>query len=153
VALELHVITSYEFIRLGTHGELDWGESLKVLSAIMRGFLERSVDLAILDLRDARIELTGEQLEALVTVLQGAGFREHHKVAILHRHLTGPRAGTFVNAAQDLGFDFEAFDSYERAVEWLSAPPGKDPDFEREVYLGPKDKKNPDPRPRPNDPS
>jgi hypothetical protein len=33
------------------------------------------------------------------------------------------------------------FDIYERAVEWLSSTDEEDPDFDRETYVDPEDKK------------
>ena len=138
MALEFHIITSHEFFRVGTHGELDWPKSLTVLSTLAKGFLERGTDLALLDVRDTQIDISETQVEGLVLVLKQVGFRYHHRLAILHK----PRAGSgiFVKAARDHGFDMEHFDDYEKAVEWLSSTDEEDPDFDRETYLGPGDK-------------
>jgi hypothetical protein len=139
VALEFQIITCHEFFRLGAHGELDWRRSLSVLSKVAKAFIERGTDLALLDVRDTHNELTDEQFEALALALKGFGFREHHRVAILHKKRPNPRAGLFVLAARDRGFDLAGFDNYEEATEWLSKPEGRDPDFDREVYHGPED--------------
>jgi hypothetical protein len=146
MALEMQVITSHEFFRLGTHGELDWLKSLTVLSALVQNFDERGTDLAIIDVRDAQTDLTDLQLEALVKALKKIGVRKHHRIAILHRTRPHPRSVVFAEAAQERGFDIEAFDNYERAVEWLSRPEGPDPDFDRELYLGPQGQESPQPR-------
>lgn len=139
MAVEFHIITSHEFFRVGAHGEVDWTKSLAVLSTLAKGFLERGTDLALLDVRDTQLDLSETQLEGLVLVLKQVGFRYHHRLAILHR----PRVGTgvFINAARSHGFDMERFDSYERAVEWLSSTDEEDPDFDRETYVDPEDKK------------
>lgn len=139
MALEFHIITSHEFFRLGAHGELDWPKSLAVLSTLSKGFLERGTDLALLDLRDAQIDLSETQLEGLVLVLKQVGFRFHHRLGILHRPRVG--SGVFVNAAREHGFDMEHFDNYEKAVEWLSSTDEEDPEFDRETYVDPEDKK------------
>lgn len=139
MAVEFHIITSHEFFRVGTHGELDWPQSLAVLSTLAKGFLERGTDLAILDVRDTQIDISETQVEGLVLVLKQVGFRYHHRLAILHQ----PRAGSgiFVRAARSHGFDMEHFDSYEKAVEWLSSSNEEDPDFDRETYQGPGEQK------------
>jgi hypothetical protein len=149
VALELQIITSHEFVRLGAHGELDWSKSLQVLSTLVTTFLERRIDLAIVDLRDAKTSLSDEQIEELVSVMDQVGLQDHHRVAILHRPRPNPKSAVFADAARDFGFDVASFDNFERAVEWLSAPQGEDPDFDREIYQGPKDKGKPDPSPPP----
>ena len=151
MALEMQIITSQEFFRLGTHGELDWLKSLTVLSTLVQNFVERGTDLAILDVRDGQTDLTDLQLEALVKALKKIGLRKHHRVAILHRVRPHPRAVVFAEAAQERGFDIEAFDSYEEAVEWLSRSEQPDPDFDRELYLGPQGQESPQPRKPPEE--
>jgi hypothetical protein len=136
VALEFQIITSREFFRLGAHGELDWPKSLEVLSMLGKAFVERGTDLALLDVRDTRTNLSDKQIKGLALVLQKAGFREHHRVAILHRPLPRPKAGVFATAARGRGFDIADFDNYEQAVEWLSRSSEEDPEFDRKTYYG-----------------
>ena len=145
--LEMRIFTSHEFFQLGTHGELDWARSLTVLSTLVRGFMERGTDLAIVDVRDARNNLTDDQIDGLVQVLEQVGLQPHHRVAILNRRRAEPRAPMFVAAARELGFDIAEFIDYEDAVEWLSRSPEPDPDFERETYLGPGGQTNPGAQP------
>jgi len=137
MALELHIITSREFIRLGAHGELDWTKSLAVLSALAKSFVERGTNLAIVDLRDVRTVLSLDQVKALVHMLSHVGLNEMHRVAILHKRDVSPPAALFAHGAQEHGFDVEEFNSFEKAVEWLSNPERDDPDFDREIYHGP----------------
>jgi hypothetical protein len=135
MSLELNIITSREFFRLGTHGEVDWPASLRVLATVAKGFIERGTDRAIVDLRDSHVNLTEEQVGELVTVLKNAGFRGYHRVAFL-RH-PNPNRGKFTDAAQKRGLDFGSFVSYEEATEWLSAAEEEDPEFDRETYRPP----------------
>jgi hypothetical protein len=135
MAVEFNIITSSEFLRMGTHGELDWPSSLGVLAGLMKGFLERGTDKALLDIRDAKTELNNEQVKDLAKILKEAGFRDYHRVAILRK--PHPRAGEFVEAAREKGFDFWVFSSYEAAAEWLSSSDEEDPEFDRETYNGP----------------
>ena len=137
VALEIHIITSREFFRVGAHGELDWPRSLAVLSHMARAFVERGVTLALLDVRDARSYLSDAQIQSLVRTLRGSGVRENFRVAVLRSRRPGSRAAILVRAARDLGFNFAEFESYERAADWLSATGEPDPDFDRAVYMGP----------------
>jgi hypothetical protein len=137
VALEIHIITSREFFRVGTHGELDWPRSLVVLSQMARAFVERGVTLALLDVRDARTYLSDAQIQSLVRTLRGSGVRENFRVAVLRSRRPGSRASILVRAARDLGFNFAEFESYERAADWLSSTGEPDPDFDRDVYMGP----------------
>jgi len=141
MALEFHIITSHEFLRLGTHGELDWPRSLEVLTTIVNGFAERETDLAMLDLRDARMELSEKQVEALAVVLKQIGVGAEHKIAILFAPTTHPHPPVFVDAARKRGYDVARFYSYEEAAEWLSTPaPDEDDEFDRDTYEGPGEK-------------
>jgi hypothetical protein len=135
MAIEFQIITSQEFVKLGAHGELQWPESLAVLAKLAKSFIERGTDRALLDVRDARIVLSDEQVRELVGVLKKVGFRGYHRLAVLRR--PHPRAGEFTEAARERGYDFGTFLSYELAAEWLSAPDEEDPDFDRETYHGP----------------
>jgi hypothetical protein len=137
VALEFHTITSREFFRLGAHGELDWPQTLEVLSRLVTGLMERGTDLALVDLRDARHELSDQQRAALADLLGHVGVRAHHRIAILFAPTATPRSPVFVEAARRLGFDVGRFYSYEEAAEWLSRSGEPDPEFDREVYEGP----------------
>jgi len=149
MALEFHIITSQEFFRLGAHGELDWNKSMTVLSTLVKAFVERGTNLALLDVRDTQTALSDRQVEALALVLKKIGLREQHRVAILHRPLPQPKSAVFVHAARDRGFDVGEFDSYEKAAEWLSRSDEKDPDFDREIYHGPQGRAEPDVHPPP----
>jgi hypothetical protein len=147
MALELHIFTSREFFRLGAHGELDWTRSLAVLSTLVRGFMERGTDLAIVDVRDTHTTLSDEQIDGLVQVLEQGGLQPNHRVAILNRPRPERKAPAFVAAARDLGFDIAEFVDYEEAVEWLSRSEEPDPDFDRETYGGPGGQASPGARP------
>ncbi len=147
MALEFHVITSHEFFRLGAHGELDWPRSLEVLRTLANEFKARSTHLALLDLRDTRAELSDTHLKTLAAMLEGLGLTDRHRIAILIPAIPNPRPPIFVSAARRRGFDVDRFDSYEKAAEWLSRAEGEDPDFDREIYLGPGDQKAPDVQP------
>jgi hypothetical protein len=152
VAVEFQIITSREFFRLGAHGELDWAKSMEVLTVMVKGFVERGTDLALVDVRDTKTDLSDLQVEALVTVLKKVGLRHHHRVAILHKPLLHSKAKLFAEAASDRGFDIADFTSYEKAAEWLSHSGEEDPDFDRETYHGQTGQARPDAAPPPPSP-
>jgi hypothetical protein len=149
MAMEFQVITSHQFFRLGAHGELDWTASLQVLAMLVKSFDERATPLALIDLRDAEADMNVAQVESLAELLEHAGLREYHRVAILHKKRPQSMAAEFVEAARDLGFDIANFDVYEDAVEWLSSVDEPDPDFDAETYEGPSNEANPAVRPPP----
>jgi len=138
--IEFQIITSREFMRLGAHGELDWAKSMEVLTVVVKGLVERGTDLALVDVRDTKTDLSDIQVEALATVLKKLGLRGHHRLAILHKIIPNSKAKLFAEAASDRGFDVGDFTSYEKAAEWLSHSGEEDPDFDREVYHGPEAK-------------
>lgn len=141
MTVEFNIITSHEFFRLGSHGELDWPQSLGVLTTLVEGFAERSTDLAMVDLRDTAVELNERQLEALAVVLKQIGVTAENRIAILFSPSAAAavRPPTFVNAARKRGFDIARFYSYEEAAEWLSEPlPDPEDEFDRDTYEGPK---------------
>jgi hypothetical protein len=143
MALELHIFTAREFIRLGAHGDLDWNSTRELLATLARAFVLGGSDLAILDIRDASASLNDDQLVALVHVLRQAGFRQNHRLAVLHHASRHVRSDFFAAAAVHMGFDVGSFESYEQAVEWLSHVGGKDPLFYGETYIEPTDTEEP----------
>jgi hypothetical protein len=146
MSLELHIFSAREFIRMGAHGQLDWNNTRALLTKLAAAFVNGRTNLAILDVRDASSELTDDQLFALVHVFRQAGFRPDHRLAVLHRPFPHARSDFFAAAAVHLGFSVGSFDSFERAVEWLSRSGEPDPDFDRATYHGPTDQE-PEPEP------
>ena|SRR5688572_4899993 len=117
--LELQIVNVREFMRFGAHGKLDWRESLSCLGKIARACAQRKQGRALLDVRDARSNLTGSQLKSLVTIFHDAGFRDRHRIAVLHRRGPTPRAKLFVATAANNGWDARCFHDFEEAVSWL----------------------------------
>lgn len=136
--LEMHVFKVNEFVRLGTHGELDWNASREVLKKLVKAFVDGGERLALLDVRDSVSAMTDEQVIELVHVFVQGGVDSRHRLAVLHRPLPRPQSDIFALSAIMRGFDVGSFDDYERAVDWLSHPGGRDPDFDRDVYEGPR---------------
>jgi len=138
MAIEFQVLKSSEFVRVGAHGEFDWDASIVTLAKIADEFTRKGMTLAMLDVRDGVASLTDEQVILLAGELRRMGMTPRHKLAVLHRPRPRPLADVFAAAAMLRGCDVMAFDDYERAAEWLSLSDEADPDFERDVYLGPR---------------
>src|SRR5262245_21917223 len=130
MAAEFQVITAREFIRFGAHGHLDWNQSCAALSQLARSCLERGCHRALLDVRDVRSEMTQDQLAALVAIFREVGFKDHHRLAVLHGEDRESRARLFAFFAANRGWDVQAFDNFEDAVDWLAIAEEADLDIE-----------------------
>lgn len=137
MAIEFHILKSSEFVRVGTHGEMDWEASIRTLAKIADEFNRKGMTLVMLDVRDGVALLTDEQVIALAGELYRMGMGKRHRLAVLHRPRPRPLADIFAAAAMMRGCDVMAFDDYEMAAEWLSSSRVADPDFDRDVYMGP----------------
>lgn len=118
--LELHVIKSREFVRVGAHGQIDWDQSRAGLAKLARLCVERKVDHAMLDVRDVYSDLNYEQLAALAWTFKDAGFKDHQRLAVLYHEDPEAQARLFVACAAERGWNVRAFDDFEEAVEWLA---------------------------------
>lgn len=136
MAIEFQTLKSSEFIRVGTHGELDWDASIQTLAKLAHEFTRKGTTLVMLDVRDGVASLSDEQVVALANELARAGMGKQHRLAVLHRPRPRPLADIFAAAAMLRGCDVMPFDDYEMAAEWLSESREEDPDFDREVYKG-----------------
>lgn len=138
MAVEMHVFKVQDFLRVGAHGELDWNASRDILRKLVKAFVDNGERRALLDVRDSVSAMTDEQVIELVHVFVQGGVTPRHRLAIVHRPLPNPHSDLFALSAITRGFDVGSFDDYERAVDWLSHSGDKDPDFDREVYQGPR---------------
>ena len=127
---EFQIISAREFIRFGAHGHLDWDESCAALTQLARSCLDRGIDRALLDVRDVRSDLTQEQLMALVQTFHDVGFKDHHRLAVLHGEDREARARLFAYFAAHRGWDVQAFDNFEDAIGWLAIAEEADWDVE-----------------------
>ena len=146
VSIELNVITSREFLRMGAHGELDWNSSRELLSSLVKELMDRGTGLAILDVRDGISILTDLQIVALADIFISLGFTKNQRLAVLHAVRPHPQADVFAAAATRRGLDVGSFDSFEAAVDWLSASRAADPHFDRPIYNPPAGGKKNEPR-------
>jgi hypothetical protein len=118
----LHIVKTSDFIRLNAKGETDVKHSHDVLAGLAEACFRHGVTCALLDVRDMKknsLKLT--DLHTLAMAFREMGFREKHKLAVLHRLDGGERAELFAMFASDRGWNVQAFGNYEEAVDWFSA--------------------------------
>ena len=119
----LRVIRSQEFVRLDAHGRNDMEQSRLALNEVAAACNESGIDCALIDVRDMEEGvMSSTDLYELARTFHTTGFQPHHRLAILHRYSSGQRADFFALCATHRGWNVRAFDSFEEAYEWLSAP-------------------------------
>ena len=119
---DIHIVRSSDFVRLDAEGRHDFAESCRALARLAQACASRGISLALLDVRDVKPNLTTTELYQLARAFHEIGFRQHHRLAVLHPYSTTARAEFFAMCAQERGFDVGAFDSFEEAIEWLNRP-------------------------------
>jgi hypothetical protein len=125
----LHIVKTSDFIKLDAQGKTDVKRSHDVLAGLAKACVDRGVDCALLDVRDMKASLKLTELHTLAMAFREMGFRERHRLAVLHRVDGGERAEMFAMFASDRGWNVQAFDNYELALEWFSsAHPIEQPD-------------------------
>jgi hypothetical protein len=118
--VDIEIIRASEFVRLGTHGKFDFKGTRAVLLKMIAACGKRHISRALIDIRDASSTLTRDDLVALVKVFGESVVSKRLRVAILHKSGQGDRAKlfAFLNAVQ--GRFMCAFETFEKALCWLS---------------------------------
>ena len=118
---KLLVICAGEFLRADAHGKPDLQASRRVLADLAAAMIAGGFSRALLDVRNAGTPpLSTSDLFALATTFHEAGFRQEHRLAVLHRPDRIARADFFAMCAVQRGWNVCAFDTFEDAFEWLS---------------------------------
>jgi hypothetical protein len=128
----LQIIRTSDFIRLNAKGEYDSAASRAVLSKLAKAIVEKGIDSALIDVRDARSDMRLNDVYELAMAFKEMGFQKRHRLAILYRstageHLEffamrpGERAQFFAMCASEEGLNVRAFDDYAQAMEWFAA--------------------------------
>ena len=115
---DLHVVKTADFVRLDADGHFDKDASRRALQGIAKACVERGINAALLDVRDARGELSMADVYRLACAFADMGFRQEHRLAILHP-FHGERAEFFAMCATARGWQVRAFLEFEEAVEWF----------------------------------
>ncbi len=117
----VHIVKTNDFIRLDAHGQTDVKRSRKVLEGLAKSCVASSVDCALLDVRDLKSSLKLTDLLDLAKAFREMGFRDKHRLAVLHRYDGGDRAEIFAVFAFERGWNVQSFGDYEEAIEWFSS--------------------------------
>jgi len=128
----LQIIRTSDFIRLNTKGEYDSAATRAVLGKLAKAVVEKGIDSALIDVRDARTDMKLNDVYELSLAFKDMGFQKKHRLAILYRstageHLEffairpGERAQFFAMCASEDGLNVRAFDDYAEAMEWFAA--------------------------------
>jgi hypothetical protein len=129
--LNMQVIQTSDFIRQNSEGEYDQQQSLEVLKGVAQVCVERGINCALLDVRDARSDMKMDDVYQLAQAFKEVGFQKKQRLAMLYR-ASGPerveffgvqpgeRAKLFAMCASDDGWNVRAFDDYGKAIEWFA---------------------------------
>lgn len=117
--VELQIIRAAEFVRLGGHGKFDLAASCGILANLAQACKRRGIHRALLDARNATVELNPTELESLVNVFREIGFTRNQRLAILHSEDAHHRARLFAFISRTRGWSVRAFGDFEEALRWL----------------------------------
>jgi hypothetical protein len=118
--VELEIIRAAEFLRFGAKGEFDLIASCAALHTLAEACRRRGMNHALLDARNARAELSPNELAALVNAFCDIGFSRDLRFAILHAVDRYQRARLFAFISRIKGWNVRAFGDFEQAMYWLS---------------------------------
>ena len=118
--VELEIIRAAEFIRFGGQGQFDLVASCAALAALAEACKMRGINRALIDGRNARAELSANELAALVNVFCDIGFARNLRLATLHAAERYQRARLFAFISRMKGWNVRAFGDFEQAMYWLS---------------------------------
>jgi hypothetical protein len=121
MSVQLEIIRAAEFIRFGTKGEFDLVASCATLHSLAEACERRGINRALLDARNARAELSPNELAALVNAFVEIGFTRDLRLAILHAAERYQRARLFAFISRIKGWNVRAFGDFEQAMYWLSS--------------------------------
>jgi len=121
MSVQLEIIRAAEFIRFGGKGEFDLVASCAALHGLAEACKRRGINRALLDGRNARAELSPNELAALVNAFCDIGFTRDLRLAILHSAERYQRARLFAFISRIRGWNVRAFGDFEQAMYWLSS--------------------------------
>jgi extradiol dioxygenase family protein len=116
----LQIVRTADFVKLDAQGHLDVKQSHDVLAAVAKRCVELEIDCALLDVRDLEGGLKIEDMHTLAKAFHEMGFRERHRLTVLHSYNAGEHATMFAMFASDRGWNVRAFVEFEEAIEWFS---------------------------------
>jgi hypothetical protein len=120
MSIQIEIIRAAEFIRFGGKGEFDLVATCAALHNIAEACKRRGIYRAMLDGRNARAELSPNELAAIVNTFVDIGFTRELRLAVLHAADRYQRARLFAFISRIKGWNVRAFGDFEQAMYWLS---------------------------------
>jgi hypothetical protein len=120
MSVQIEIIRAAEFIRFGTKGEFDLVATCATLHRLAETCKRRGINRAMLDGRNARAELSPNELAAIVNAFCDIGFTRDLHLAIVHAADRYQRARLFAFISRIKGWSVRAFGDFEQALYWLS---------------------------------
>ena len=120
MSVQIEIIRAAEFIRFGGKGEFDLIATCATLHRLAEACKRRGIYRALLDGRQARAELSPNELAAIVNAFVDIGFTRDLRLAILHAAERYQRARLFAFISRIKGWNVRAFGDFEQAIYWLS---------------------------------
>lgn len=131
--MNLQIIRANEFIRFGPQGKLNLASSRQALAELAQACRRRRISRALIDAREARSDLTPNDIASLVRAFDAIGFTRDQRLAILHVASQTYRARVFTLFANLRGWKVRSFGDFEQALEWLALT-GESDTKSRTVY-------------------
>lgn len=120
--LKLQIIKAGDFLKSTPTGNLDLKASSQILAQIASASDHVQDYSVLIDLRDARSQLSTADIYELATELVKYDETFQRKTAILTHGVNGQeQAKFFETVAQNRGFKVKAFSDFENAISWLSS--------------------------------
>src|SRR4051812_31635425 len=95
---DLHIVKMSDIVRLDANGRFNLEQTRNVLASIARTCLDRGINAALLDVRDAHGDLSMTDMYTLASAFHDMGFKQEHRLAVLHP-FHGERAEFFALCA------------------------------------------------------
>lgn len=123
--MEVHIIRTKDFARLGAEGYFDLAASKAALAKLAASCHDRGISLALVDLRDLQIlrkpVFSPDEVEELVDAFREMGFTKEERLAVLYVSDPHHRLRLFTVLGKRRGWHVSAFNDYEKAISWLAA--------------------------------
>jgi hypothetical protein len=120
----LHIIRANEFVCLDINEHLDMEASKRALQGLAHACRKRGLDRAMVDLRGLPIPskplFTPQQLAELVEIFHQAGFTKKQRLAVVYEWDIYGGVRNFTSFSQMRGMQVQAFQEFDRAVDWMS---------------------------------
>ena len=118
--IDVKVVHAREFIQTKANGEFDLEGTQELFLAVFSKMKEAKVSEVVMDLRELTTNMTVSDINERLSVLNHVGSWSTWKIAILYRPKDGwDRAKIFELGAQNKGYQVEAYQSFEGALNWL----------------------------------